>query len=406
MNVSSVAGSPVLQVDFPEVPGLADSRELFDPGWAWQAYCREFGEQEFEPHRVSVVQVNCSPGKRALALYEVEWHPDVYLPSEQFTLRKEPGKVARVSRFPDDPDLPGLAHAAHPETALGLVKEHVMALPPRRIRVSVVRYRPGSHAVLRHRMGKARFYARVMRPAAVPALLRAAGLVAGSSFAVPRIAGHWREGAVIWASEIPGKNLRQHIRAGNHPDPEILLTGLESLWSVPSRSSGNRPFDLVARYASARESIGHAVRDYGDLRLALANAVAALDPFSRWWKPVGTAHNDFYDDQLLLLPDDRMALVDFEEAGPGDPMLDVGNFLAHLHWASRFGSQRRAGRRAEYHGIFRDAALLRFGWSERDLAMREAICLFRLCTSPIRRPQQDWLEKLEDGLSLVNGTIS
>ena len=33
------------------------------------------------------------------------------------------------------------------------------------------------------------------------------------------------------------------------------------------------------------------------------------------------------------------ALVDFEEAGPGDPMLDVGNFIAHLCWRSRFGRQ-------------------------------------------------------------------
>ena len=117
------------------------------------------------------------------------------------------------------------------------------------------------------------------------------------------------------------------------------------------------------------------------------------------------AHNDFYDDQMLVTHDGRIALVDFEEAGPGDPMLDVGNFLAHLHWASRFGRHRENDASGAYHPVFRQAALDRFRWSEMDLAFREAVCLFRICTNTIRRPQEDWRDTLAKGLSLVNATL-
>ena len=97
--------------------------------------------------------------------------------------------------------------------------------------------------------------------------------------------------------------------------------------------------------------------------------------------------------------------MDFEEAGPGDPMLDVGNFLAHLMWRARLGRQRENDASAGFHDVFRQAALDRFRWSERELALREAVCLFRTATNIIRHPQAEWRSKLEAALSLVNETL-
>lgn len=368
-------------------------------------YCREHGKPEADPLEVRVLEISRVRGGTARATYEAEWPEDVYIPNLRFTLLQEEAGTVRVFRFPDDPDLPGLASAANPETALTLIKKHVMSIPPRRIRVEVVRYRPGNHAVLRHRLGKARFYARVMKPPAMAAYLDAAELVARSSFSVPRIAGRWREGAVVWTSEIPGQNLRQYIRAGKQPDPDALLDGLESLWSVPAEAGNGHPFNLSGRYRGAKQEIKNAVRDHVDARREFDRAVAALDPFIRSWQPTGTAHNDFYDDQMLILPDGRLVLVDFEETGPGDPMLDVGNFLAHLRWSAMTGTEKRAAIRMEYHGIFKDAALGRFGWDEHELARREGICLFRTCIFPVIRPRPDWAERLRRGLALVNEAI-
>ena len=86
-------------------------------------------------------------------------------------------------------------------------------------------------------------------------------------------------------------------------------------------------------------------------------------------------------------------------------MLDVGNFLAHLRWATGFGGTRRAEWSGEYYGVFERAAIDRFRWDRRDLALREATCIFRICTNAIRRPKGDWLNRLEAGLELVSETL-
>jgi len=39
------------------------------------------------------------------------------------------------------------------------------------------------------------------------------------------------------------------------------------------------------------------------------------DLFVEAWRPSTVAHNDFYDGQLLVLPDGRAALVDMSREG-------------------------------------------------------------------------------------------
>ena len=166
-----------------------------------------------------------------------------------------------------------------------------------------------------------------------------------------------------------------------------------------------RPFNLAGAYRRARRAFTKALVDDESASGILREATRTLDPFVQSWRPSHTAHNDFYDDQMLLLPDGRIALVDFEEAGPGDPMLDVGIFLAHLRWAAHFGREKEANAKSAYHAILQCAALDRFGWSEKELALRETVCLFTVCTNAIRHPRPDWRNRLGIGLSLVNEII-
>ena len=405
MASSPAAVSLYPEVAFPEDPGLDDLPRLFDAEWVWRAYLRQFGRPDPDPHRIRIRQFAHSLGRVALVSYEMEWQADEYIPSQHLAIRVERGKPVELFRYPEDSRLPGLGQAAHPESALELLNRYVLAMRARRAGVELIRYRPASRAVLRHSVGRARFYARVMRPDAVTPLLATRELIGQSGFVLPRLAGYWAEGGVAWLSEIPGRNLRQGILAGKLTDPSVLLDGLQALWSAPHVPDGARPFNLSGAYRRAKRSFIHNVRDDGAALRSLNDAARSLDPFVRSWRPVGPAHNDFYDDQMLVLRDGRIALVDFEEAGPGDPMLDVGNFLAHLGWASHFGRKRRADGSGAYYRLFREAALDRLRWSEKDLAFREAVCLFRICTNTIRRPQEDWHGRLEAGLSLVNETL-
>jgi len=338
----SPGAAPALfpRIEFPEDPGLPGLGRLFEQEYLWRELRRRSANEALEPRRFRLRHFIHSPGRSAMVCYEVEWPPDQYLPPEHFVLRLQRGKPLERFLYPADPRLPGLAAAASPGSALRLVNQHVLAIPARHARVELVRYRPAFRAVLRHKAGKIRLYARVMRPAALPPLLAALDIVRQSAFTVPGLAGYWDSGAVVWLTEVRGSNLRRLIRSGRRPDPAILLDGLASLWRSSRPASQGRPFDLARACRRARRSFRHHARDFAAARRNLEEAVSALEPFVRAWRPLGMAHNDFYDDQLLLLPDGRVALVDFEEAGPGDPLLDVGNFLAHLRWASRFGKPR------------------------------------------------------------------
>ena len=390
------------RVDFPEDIGLSDLWMLFDPDWVYLVYHQRIGPGLPVPEQIRIRQVSYSPGRVAVVSYVAEWEPEEYLPSQHFAAWLEREKPAEVFQFPHDPQLPGLEQAADPGGILKLTNKYVLSVGARRMRVEVVRYRPGSRAVLRYGVGRAGFFAKVIRPSTLAPFLKSWEPIARSSFVAPRIAGYWPEGGVVWMSEIPGKNLRRLIRRGRQPDVATILKGLATLWATPDGETLGQPFNLNGAYRSAKRSFLHMARDDDSVSHSVKRIAKSLDPFVESWRPSGIAHNDFYDDQILVVPDGDMALVDFEEAGPGDPMLDVGNFLAHLRWRSRFGQDRETGNSAEYLGEFRSAAIGRFGWSEPDLNLREAVCLFRICTNAVRHPQDDWRDKLDAGLSLVN----
>lgn len=405
MAAQTLAARADAGVTFPSDPGLAEVPALLEMDWVWQAYCREFGTPVLQPARIRVHQFVHSLGRAAIGSYEIEWPEDQSEPSILFGIVvQEEGPLA-IFRYPDDRRLPGLSAAAHPDSALRLLNDRVLAVRERRSRVELIRYRPASRAVLRHKAGRTRFYARVMRPENVAPLLAAHEMIAKSSFVSPRLAGHWVDGGVVWLSEIPGKNLREQIRRGHGPDPMTLLDGLKSIWRIPQETRGASQFNLPGAYARARQSLKHYTRDHDVARRYLADAAKTLDPFVRSWTPTTLAHNDFYDDQMLQLEDGRVALVDFEEAGPGDPMLDVGNFLAHLKWAQNFGRAGIKSGNGEYYTQFRATSIDVMGWNPGELALREAACLFRICTNTIRRPRADWPVRLEAGLALVNETL-
>ena len=405
MTLASTAASLYPEIAFPEDAGLPELPNLFDGGWVREAYSQLPRLREVEPSRFRIRQFAHRPGRTAIVTYEVEWDPDEFIPSEIFAAKVNSEGPEEVFRYPDDPYLPGLQQVARSESAFRLVNEYLVAMRARRTGVELVRYRPTTRAVLRYSVGKVRFYARVMRPDVLPSLLAAHELISRSNFVVPRLAGHWPEGGTVWLSEIPGKNLCRNLRRGRMPDTEALLGGLESLWSASAEGNGGRPFNLSGAYQRAKLSFRHHVQDNSSAAKALAEAVKLLDPFIKSWHPTSIAHNDFYDDQMPVLPDGRIALVDFEETGPGDPMLDVGNFLAHLRWRASFGRKKKDDASGAYYNEFRNAALGRFGWSERELDFRESACVFRICTNTIRHPQPDWPQRLESGLRLVNETL-
>ncbi|MYB77456.1 MAG: phosphotransferase [Chloroflexi bacterium] len=405
--MADVLAAPSLlpQVSLPDDPNLGDFPYLFSGEWVWRAYCASFGSPAEQPHALRFRQLSYNPGRSAVATYVVEWHWEDFATQEQFAVELARDRPARLFRYPDDRYLPGLKEVAAAIPACNLLNRYVFATSVSRVRVSLVRYRPAGHAVLRHRVGHVRFYVRAMRLNRLPRLLKAGDTAGQTDFVIPRLAGSWAEGGVVWLSEIPGKNLRRLVRTGQQPDFDTILENLSQLWEIPFAVDEHRPFNLRGAYRRARRVFRHVLRDHDVARQHLRRARSVLDPFVESWRPSSLAHNDFYDDQLIQLPDSKVALVDFEETGLGDPLLDVGNFLAHMLWSATFGGERESKASGEYYARFRAAALARFGWDERELNLREAVCIFRVCTNPVRHLAPDWPHRVERGLSLVNEVL-
>ena len=389
---------------FPADARLRDLSNLFDVDWAWSQVDRRFQEHGLVPDSVNVRQFSHAPGVAANASYVATYPEESFTAPRHFSINLRAGRPTTVYLYPDDRLLPGLVRVAESSTALDLINEHVFEIPRRNIHVSVVRYRHSSRAVLKHRLGRVRFYVRVVRPRSIRGLLEASTVGSHSSFVLPRIAGVWGDGGVIWIPEIPGENLRKTIRSGIAPDLDNLLGCLASLWAIPATQLHSRPksFDLAGAYSRAYRSFSHVLKDHHAGRQVLADAKNALAPFVKKWRPTSIAHNDFYDDQMVALPDGRVALADFEDIGLGDPMLDVGNCLAHTLWASKNGNEAAAASQLRFYNDFRAAALEFCGWNESELSLREAVCVFRICTNAIRKPKPGWSQKVISGLQLVN----
>ena len=376
---------------------------LFDEASVWETYCTHFGAPEEIPQRVRVSQFRYRPGTRALVSYVAEWERGRWIEEEHFTVELAAGEPLRAFRFPDDPYLRGLQDAATASRAIGLLTAHA-SMSPRVVRVETVRYRPGTRAVLRYvarwrraRRNEVTLFARVMRPERVSRFLAAAEVAARSGFALPRIAGCWEDGGVVWLASVPGATLRHHIRAGTAPEPWQVLDGLEPLWSASASLASKGGLDVRAGFQTTVRLLSSALDD--EALRTMQPVAEVIGGFADSWRPTASAHNDFYDDQLLLTPEGRLALVDFEEAGPGDPMFDVGNMLAHLRWMAGFGMDTEAC--DDYRRRLRAAALARFDWRADDLSLREAFAIFRMSSNPLRQATRGWQSSVGKALGMA-----
>jgi hypothetical protein len=375
-----------------------------DPDWAWQAYLERYGAPLDEPDRVKLDYFQYRPGARAVIGYVSERRWDDWLVEDHFAFELLAGQEVRLFRYPEDPYLPGLELMASPLSAQEIVPKYV-PLHPQRLAIEAVRYRPTARALIRQQarfrrrtMGSVVLYARILPPRRIATLITAGELVVHSGFAIPRLAGYYEDAGVVWLSNVPGKTVRQLIRGGKAPEPEQLLDGLAPLWSASVPDGMGQPLDVLSGFGHTKRVLSRVLPD-GDQHELLGRLLRVLEPFAESWRPSAPAHNDFYDDQMIVTPENRIALVDFEEAGPGDPLIDVGNMLAHLGWMGRFSSK---GQRFDAYGeALRAAALERFGWERRELALRESYSLFRLASNPVRRFSEESIPKSEAILALA-----
>ena len=410
MTATAVRPLPSFPVD-RDLPGAADL--LSGAGAA--AVSRFLAGRGLEPHRVEPAQAHYRPGRWLTVCFRTTSVDRASARPVGLTVTVDcrPGQPDGLWAFPDDPALPGLAAAVDGPG----VRRRLRPRPPE-VAVEPLRYRPRRRAVLRYRLpGGRSLFAKVMLPKRARHVLTVADALRGDRPDTPDAVrlglpvGRLALGALV-VPEVPGVPLRDLLLAGGRlPSPDRLarLPGELHRQSAPAlsavlRPSDRRRVDACTALAAARVVAG-LLPDRACAAGRLAEAVIAWSEASDAGDgPDGwIVHGDLYENQVLV-DGDRLGLIDLDDLGPGDALLDAANFSAHLLLLGTSGAP--AGRLAlRYREELREAFGRRLDADPAALAWREAYCLLRLAGGPFRVLHPEWPRRVAERLALAGDAL-
>lgn len=306
-------------------------------------------------------------------------------------------KVGRlvVRTFPADAKLPRLAQLAFPERVRHLVDRvtakaratGVSVDTGRESRLTRLAYKPERRFVAR--LGDDLAVLKFYRPAAFRRAYRSARAIeSGERFCVPRWIGRSRRHGVLAFEWNEGRSLRVALEESASP-AGVALAGAalaELHRQSPERLVARPPTAELATVRRMAEQLGFLLPAMAERALRLCDRLRsslAVEPAS--WT---TVHGDFYDKQILLA-DDRVVFLDFDEAAVGDPLADIGNFVAHLEVRALIGAlpestvtESAAALLDGYRGA---GGRVAHGWRARV-----ASGLLKLAHHPFRSGRPDW----------------
>ena len=414
MTATAVRRTPSFAVD-RDLPGAAAL--LGDAGV--QRVGRFLDERGFDPHRVEPAQAHYRPRRwfavcfRTGAVERASGRP--VCPT--VTVECRAGQADLIWAFPDDPALPGLAMAADPNTLRQRLRPQ-----PAEVTVEPLRYRPRRRAVLRYRFDGQRVrYVKVVTPPRAKRLLSFAEALrtAGSGLRLALPIGRVAPGVVL-LPVLPGRPLRDLLCAGDRlPEPHRLAGLADELHRCcaatfadpppgsdrcgPGPGPTRRRVDPVTALCAA-QMVARLLPDAGATAGRVAEAVInsaeeSEPPDDR------IVHGDLYENQVFV-DGERLGLLDLDDLGPGDPLLDAANFSAHLLLLGASGPSPAAASILRYRDELRAACCRRLDAGPADLAWREAYCLLRLASGPFRVLHPAWPRRVADRLTLASDVLA
>jgi hypothetical protein len=367
----------------PDLPAAAD---LTDPESARFVLQAAVGEEPLGP--VTITGVAYRPGRRCLVRYRTTiGGVDARLvavtgaPLPDGGVHLGAGETAEIVvwRFPDDPDLPGLAPLLEGGGAAALL-EH-LGVSTAGLELSVASYRPGRRAVVEARTAEHRMFCKVVRPHRAAALHDLHVSMSGT-VPVPRSIGWSKSLGVVVLEAVPGSPVAGLLASGTAsslPDARDLIMLLEGI--AASDVAGPERPSPVERVRELGRTVAAVLPTVAD---AVDEIAAACDRLVE--PPVITAHRDFHASQLMLHYS-MLRLVDIDTVGPGSRADDLAMMIAQLVCLGGPMSPQRPAINA-----YADALLTAFGDHSdlHDLATRVGAAIVGFATGPFRLAEQDW----------------
>lgn len=311
----------------------------------------------------------------------------------------------RTWAYPFDPVLSGLADVLSIEGARRLAEPLFGAECS--VRSRIVRYRPTKRAVVRFEArprGRTDgepmvLYVKVIPAETADVLMKVAEALGSASdrFVLP--ASRPASGVVIYRNR-PGTGLRDLLVGGeqpNLPKPAEILGVPDELEALEATGTPG-PWSVARRLRSTIRLLAAVLPERaGSLRALEEHLSGELDRTAL--EPV-TVHGDFYDGQLLIDRRCRVAgVLDIDDVGPGDPLLDLATYSAHMVALSE-SHPEHVDRLEDHRNEVRDAFLER-GHDPLALAAREAVLALTMATGPLRVLSEDWPERVAHRIDLA-----
>ncbi|HXV61255.1 MAG TPA: phosphotransferase [Vicinamibacteria bacterium] len=401
----------------PGLPGLAT---VLDPEALAERLARELSGIEIQ--KAECRYVRYKPGTNCLAAHRVlasgEWqevYAKAYRPADAHKVSKAiaraqtptglgPGKLlwtdllTVVCLFPNDDQIRSLRRLGEATTRARLLRKALPAHPglwsaelrplaykPDRRFVGQLRGPDGDLAVVRQysRSG----FTRIGRARTLP--------VANGCLRLARPLGRSERHRFVVLEWLEGRLLGDALRASRFDARELKRVGwalAELHRSSPEGLVERGSQDAVKGLRAVAEAVGFLAPGLEDDASRLAAHVAwALGEMP---KVMGTIHGDFYSKQVLL-QEKAVAVIDLDSMAFGDPLADVGNFIAHLERDSVRGSVS-----SDRVDTYRCSLLE--GYRESGLTVRDgavdvhtAAALLRLTPHPFRNRESRWREQME-----------
>lgn len=403
----------------PALPGLATllDRDAFvealrpalpalRPGEARVTYVR------YKPGRSCLVGYRMESAGEAVDVTATACRPDAQ--DKLAKARSHPGRVVLddravvVSVFPDDASLPALARLADTDDRRTLL-EKLLPNRPDLWDGSVVplRYKPERRYVAQLTVdGEPQAALKVYSAAGYDAAQAAAkAFKSGGLFRRAHRLGRSARHCMLALEWLPG-----HLLTDALADPTFAPSGVEAVGAALAELHGQDrkalPIrgraDESATFPPLADWLAHVCPDLAVRAVRLAGLVAGrIAALAAEDRPL---HGDFYAKQVLL-GEDRVGLLDFDEAFRGDPAHDLGLFLAHLHRDAVRGTVPPDSvepiRAALLDGYRRAGGLA----TAARVGLYTAAGLLRLAPHPFRNREPNWplrtaamLDRAEDAL--------
>ncbi|MFN0057711.1 MAG: phosphotransferase enzyme family protein [Planctomycetota bacterium] len=350
--------------------------------------------------------------ERALEVFAKETARPLFVPPDGYAPFVDEAAAAVALPFPNDPEIPALRHIYQPDRLRRTIEELLPEYPSadwrvrrRALRTELLAYKPGRRAVyridvkLRRRAAGenatadevVQFHAKFESPKSVECSSENAHEIYRASrdcvhLRVPRPRPRVAERALTACDWVAGRSLASALK-----DPTASV--LETL-----HSAGRALAELHALPIDI-EHLASPVEERGEL-LEVAAALAALlpnervrlerlaDALSRQLaqfsvEPSAIVHGDLHPGQWIIAPNDAVVLTDFDRAGRGYALYDLGNMYAHL---AAFAPARELFR-AFAHGY---QELAESALDPELLRAACAVALLRGAVTPFRSLRSEW----------------